>query len=373
MTVFKYFIRISLKYKWSILAYVVIFFMLTIINGSNPAQGPASFTDIKLNISIIDQSNSSLSKSLKGYLVERNNIVYPPKDEVDGKELIFLEIADAIIVIPEDFEERVVNKEKAVEVYRDERKIGSFQIQHQINKFISFVNATYENGELDLNAVNLALKEKANVEIVGTNNGNEKVKEWFFYYFNFTAYVIIAIYIAVIGMVMTDFTEDSIESRRRVSSKKNFKFNKEIYLGQFVLSAIITSIFILGSIIFRGKYIGEVQFSKYVINTIVFSFTILSLTFLVNNITNNRFAKNGISTVLSLGTSFISGVMIPHELLGEKVVTISKFFPTYYFVRINRTDITSLLDVKYEILMQLLFAMAFFLMGLYFSKTKQRV
>ena len=373
MTVFKYFIRISLKYKWSILAYVVIFFMLTIINGSSPAQGPASFTDTKLNISIIDHSNSSLSKSLKGYLVERNNIVYPPKDQEDGKELIFLEIADAIIVIPEDFEERVLNKEKAIEVYRDERKIESFQIQHQINKFISFVNATNENGEFDLNAVNLALKEKANVEIVGTNNGNEKIKEWFFYYFNFTAYVIIAIYIAVIGMVMTDFTEDNIESRRKVSSKKSFQFNKEIYLGQFILAAIITSIFILGSLVFRGKYIGEVQFSKYVVNTIVFSFTILSLTFLVNNITNNRFVKNGVSTVLSLGTSFISGVMIPHELLGENVVTISKFFPTYYFVKINRTEITTFLDVKYEILMQLLFALAFLLMGLYFSRVKQRV
>ena len=185
-----------------------------------------------------------------------------------------MEIADAIIVIPEDFEERVVNKEKAVEVYRDERKIESFQIQHQINKFISFVNATYENGELDLNAVNLALKEKANVEIVGTNNGNEKVKEWFFYYFNFTAYVIIAIYIAVIGMVMTDFTEDSIESRRRVSSKKNFKFNKEIYLGNLYSSHnnfITRQYYLQGNILRSSIY-------KYN-NTIVFSFTILSLTF----------------------------------------------------------------------------------------------
>lgn len=126
MTVFKYFIRISLKYKWSIISYIAIFFILTIINGSNPSQGPTSFTDTKLNISIIDHSNTTLSQGLKDYLAESNNIVEPPIDEEDGKELIFLEIADAIIVIPEDFEEKVINKEKAIEVYRDDRKIEFF-------------------------------------------------------------------------------------------------------------------------------------------------------------------------------------------------------------------------------------------------------
>lgn len=372
MTVYKYFLRISLKYKWAMIAYVTLFFVLSIINSTSRPQSPSSFKETKLDISIIDNSNSNLSRSLIDYLAAKNNIVDPPKDLEDGRELVFLGAADAIIVIPEDFEEKVINKEKAIEVYRDDRKIESYQIQHQINKFLSFVNASRENGEFDLEAVNLALKEKANVKMLESKKTNESINEWFYYYFNFTSYVIIAIYITVIGMVMTDFSEANIESRRRVSSKKNIQFNKEIYLGQFTLAAIITSIFILGSIIFRGKYIGEVQFSKYVVNTIIFSFTILSLTFLINTITNNRFVKNGISTVLSLGTSFISGVMIPQELLGEKVVTISKFFPTYYYVRINRTHIRSFLDVKYEILMQLLFALAFLLMGLYFSRIKQR-
>lgn len=372
MTVFKYFLRISLKYKWAMAIYVSIFFMLVLINISSLSQGSTLFKETKLDVSIIDYSNSKLSQSLVNYLADKNNIIEPPKDEEDGKELIFLEIADAVIIIPEDFEEKVINKEKAIEIYKDDRKMESYQIQHQINKFISFVNATNENGEFDLSSVNLALKEKANVKILETKNGNERIKKWFNYYFNFTSYVIIAIYIAVIGMVMTDFSEANIEIRQKASSKKNIEFNKEIYLGQLTLAAIITAIFILGSIILRGKYIGEVQFSKYVINTVIFSFTILSLTFLINNVTNNRFVKNGISTVLSLGTSFISGVLIPQEMLGEKVVAISKFFPTYYFVKINGTDINSILDVKYEILMQLLFALAFLLIGLYFSKIKQR-
>lgn len=79
------------------------------------------------------------------------------------------------------------------------------------------------------------------------------------------------------------------------------------------------------------------------------------------------------STVLSLGTSFISGVMVPQQFLGKKVLTIAKFFPTYYFVRINDMQASSFLDIRYEIFMQVLFAIAFLFMGLYFSKTAQKV
>lgn len=64
--------------------------------------------------------------------------------------------------------------------------------------------------------------------------------------------------------------------------------------------------------------------------------------------------------------------MVPQQFIGEKVLNIAKFFPTYYFVRINEMDISSFLDVKYEIFMQILFAVIFLLFGIYFSKVRQK-
>lgn len=374
MTVYKYFIKIALKNKGVILSYTIIFFILSIINGNTNAQKETSFMETKLDIGIVDNSGSELSKSLIEYLGKKNNIIDTISDEKYIKEQIFLEVVDAVIIIPKDFEEKVINKERAIELYKDDRKIESYQIQNQINKFISFTNATYEDGKFDLSSVSTALDEgiKVNLLKVDNNDINQKANTWFKFYFNFTSYIIMAIYIAVIGFVMTDFINKEVENRRKISSIKFLKFNREIYLGQLTIASFITLVFILGSIVLKGKYIGEVDFSKYVINTIVFSFSALCLVFLINNITNNKFIISGISTVLSLGTSFISGVMVPQQLLGEKVLTIAKFFPTYYFVKINETNISSFLDVKYEIFMQLLFAMAFLLMGLYFSKVKQK-
>ena len=171
---------------------------------------------------------------------------------------------------------------------------------------------------------------------------------------------------------MTDFKDEYIQSRTKISSKKFLQFNKEMYLGQLVIASMITLIFILGSIALKGKYIGEVNFGKYVLNIVVFSFSALCLTFLINNVTRNKFVINALSTVLSLGTSFISGVMVPQQYLSEKVLTIAKFFPTYYFVRINEMTVNSFSDMRFGISMQLLFAVVFLLMGLYFSKTAQK-
>lgn len=212
------------------------------------------------------------------------------------------------------------------------------------------------------------------VKLIESNSktSNQSVNRWFRFYYNFTGYVTIAVYIGIIGLVMADFSDENIEKRRKISSIGFIKFNKELYLGQLTLAACISLFFILGSVIFKGKYIGEINFPKYCINLIVFSFSILCVTFLINNITKNKFIINGLSTVLSLGTAFISGVMVPQQLLGEKVLAIAKFFPTYYFVKINEMDINTFLDVKYEILMQLLFAVAFLLMGLYFTKVRQK-
>ncbi|MDR7857372.1 ABC transporter permease [Tissierella sp.] len=375
MTVYKYFIKVALKNRGIILSYIIIFFILSILNGSSSAQRETDFTETKLDIAIVNNSDSELSKELVDYLGKKNNIIDTKSDEKYMKEQIFLQIADVIVIIPEDFYEKAINKEESIKIYRDDRNIGSYQIENQISKFLSFANASYENGEYNLSNVNIALEEGIEVELVNTDNNdvNQKANTWFKFYFNFTAYITMGLYISVIGLVMTEFTDKNVDTRRKISSIRFLKFNKEMYLGQLTIASLITLIFILGSIALKGKYIPEVDFLKYVVNLGVFSLSILCLTFLINNITSDKFIITGLSTVLGLGTSFISGVMVPQEFLGEKVLTIAKFFPTYYFVRINETNINSFVDVKYELFIQLLFAMAFLLIGLYFSKARQKV
>jgi len=373
MTVYKYFIKVALKNKGFILSYIIIFFILSIINGSTNVQRESSFIESRPDIGIIDYSETQLSKGLAEYLGKKNNIVPMVDDEIYIKEQVFLQLVDAVVIIPNDLESKVINRKSELLIYNDYRNISSYKVENQINKYLAFAVASYENGEFDIERVGSALEKSVHVDLMVTENGiNERVNNWFKFYFNFTSYIILALYISVIGFVMIEFNEVQVENRRKISSIRFLDFNGQMYLGQLSMAAFISAIFILGSIVLKGKYIGEVNFAKYAINLTVFSIAALCLVFLVNNITNNRFVISAISTVLSLGLSFISGVMVPQEFLGEKVLSIAKFFPIYYFVKINETEIASILEVKYDILIQLLFAGIFLIMGLYLSRVKQR-
>ncbi|MFA5577285.1 MAG: hypothetical protein WC983_08450, partial [Tissierellaceae bacterium] len=76
---------------------------------------------------------------------------------------------------------------------------------------------------------------------------------------------------------MIEFNEAQVEDRRKVSSIKFLKFNRQVYLGQLTMAVFISAVFILGSIVLKGKYIGEVNFAKYAINLMVFSLAALCL------------------------------------------------------------------------------------------------
>ena len=373
MTVYKYFLKSALKQKWIILAYAGIFFLLSIISLPGEDKSKVTFIQKSLDIAIVDKSKSELSGSLIDYL-DSNNYVTTDEEDIERlTELLFLEVLEAVVIIPRDFEEKVIERGEAIELIRDERRMESFQVANEINKFLSFANATYTKEGFDSKKVADVLKEEANVEILAQDNykRNNGVNAWFKNYFNFTGYVIIAIYVSVIGLVMLEFNDKNIEDRMKVSSKKFLKFNSEIYLGQVTLAIIITAMFIFGSILVKGSAIPEVQFLKYIVNIFVFSFSILGFTFLVNNVTRSRFIISAISTVASLGTALISGIMVSQEFLGENVVRIARFFPTYYFVRANEANISSFWDIRYELLIQVLFGVSFILMGLYFSKVKR--
>ena len=373
MTVYKYFIKIAMRHKWIIISYTAIFLLLSIINSSNTETEEDIFMESRFNIGIIDKSNNSLSRELLDYLRKDNNIYDIENDKESYiKEQIFIEKIDLAILIPANFEERFKKKEKSLEIIGDDRKMQSFKIENDINKFLVFLNASHLNNKLHMEKVKQALSEETRVEVLNTldSSQSDNINTWFKNYFNFTGYVIIAIYIAVIGIVMTELNNKAIKDRISISPKRFISFNAQVYLGQATLTALITLFFIWGSILLKGKYLSDIFFLKYIVNIYLFSFAILCLTFLISNLTTNKFVINVASTALSLGTSFISGVFVPQELLGENVLNISKFFPTYYFIKINETKISSLFDIKYEIFMQVLFSVTFLLIGLYFSKTK---
>ena len=137
------------------------------------------------------------------------------------------------------------------------------------------------------------------------------------------------------------------------------------------MAIMILGIFLIGIVIYKGEYIYQIPMMKYIINAGAFSFSLLGLSFLISSFAKSSFGIDSMSNLISLGMGFISGVFVPPYLLSEGTLNIAKFFPAYYYVKGVFEPTFSISDIKYELIIQMLFGVAYFIIGLYFAKIKR--
>ena len=82
-----------------------------------------------------------------------------------------------------------------------------------------------------------------------------------------------------------------------------------------------------------GVYTGMAWLA--VLNSLVFSIMATMLTLLVSNIVTNEQTISIITQIISLGMSFICGVFVPLDMLGEGVLKVAKFLPAYWYEKAN--------------------------------------
>jgi ABC-2 type transport system permease protein len=83
------------------------------------------------------------------------------------------------------------------------------------------------------------------------------------------------------------------------------------------------------------------------LNSFIFNFAVLSISFLLGNVVKSKGAMSAAANVVALGTSFISGVMVPQEFLGSTVLKIASFTPNYWYVKSNNI-ITNMANINME-------------------------
>ena len=114
----------------------------------------------------------------------------------------------------------------------------------------------------------------------------------------------------------------------------------------------------------------------YCLNMLSFLVVSLGLVFLLGQTVKKQEALSMISNVVALGMSFLGGIFVPLELLGDGIVKVAHFLPSYWYI--TAADFAdkykageSLEQFFIKLLVQLLFGVALFSIGLAYSKVKQ--
>ena len=334
MNIFKNYFKIVRNHKFSVLLYTIIFLSISIFFlNSNSSNTDADYSEVKNNVYIEDRSNSQISKALVDYIGKREKIVSDlDKENLDDE--LFYRTIDAIIIIPEDFENT-----KEIAYKSSPQSMYSFLVKQRVNEFIDKFDKYSKNGySLDeaIEYANSDLDKTIKVQKINDlkqSNGDESASR---FYFNFVSYPLLSQILLVVTLVMSSYYKETVNKRQRVSPVSEKRTNLILTLGHLVFGIIFWILYLIICIVLVKDFEFNQVFLLAAINSFVFMISAVTLSMLVGKLFQDSNSLSVVINVLVLGSSFLSGVFVPMEFLGESTLKLARIFPNYYYVLNNR-------------------------------------
>lgn len=381
MQVFKCFFKIVRSKKLSMSIYAGIFFALTILFSSFGKNSDTGFQTTKINVGIVDHDKSTVSKALKTFLSNEQNV----KDIKDEKKTmqneLFYRNAEYILILPKGFGESLLseNKKAQIENVKVPGSTSGYMIDQQVNKFTKMVRSYLASGFSEQQAVERAentLRSSAKVDLMGSKKAGEQSNTA--YYFQYLAYIFIVLITVAVSPVFMVFYKKDIRRRNQCSAATERSRNLQLALGTLTASVGCWLVFMLLAMAMYRNEIFQSNLLLFMLNSVMFIGVSAGISFLAGLLVTNDDALQGVINVVSLGSAFLGGVFVPLEFMSKQVLTVSRFLPTYWYIRSNKLiDQLDVLDMSHiwpamqGILIQAGFALALFAAAMLVSKQKR--
>lgn len=396
MTVFKTFLKVLNKCKFSVILNTVI---LLIFAGANmtTSDNQISFEATKPKILIVNQDeNIGVTKNLTKYLEDNCELVEIKDDEDARNDALFYRDVSYIIYIPENYRQEVLKGNVPEIEIKSTGDYSSSYAEMLLTRYVKVQNIyvgemtkkksytddiilTEEQLEEQIvERINQTISNQTQVEMTSKLDTTGLSKATFYY--NFANYTLLAGAILVICLVLSSFQEDRIRKRTIVSSMKYQKHNRILLLGNGLFALVLWLFYVLISFFVVGNVMFSMQGLIYIINSFVFTICALTIAVLVGNIFNNKNAMNGIVNVIALGSSFLCGAFVPVEWLPDAVLKIAHCLPSYWYIQSNELvktmeefNMETLKPIMINMGVVLLFSMGFVIVTNLIARKKRKI
>lgn len=348
MTVFKTYIKVLLSSKFTVILYTVMLIIFGILNMETKEVG-TDFTSTKPDILIINNDeNVGITKSLIEYISNNSNIKEIENEEDKIADALFYRDVNYIIYIPKNFRKDFLKRTNPNIEIKTTEDYPSQVANNLLSKYIE-VAKTYRshinNEEEYIEKIEETLKTNTEVEIASSLDNNSLTKAKTF--FNFSNYTMLSGSIFIICLIMTVFNNETIRKRTIISSTNYKKLNRKLILSNSIFAFTLCIIYIIISFILVGDTMISSHGLLYIINLFVFTITVITISFLIGKLTNNKEAISGIVNVIALGSSFLCGSFVPIEYLPNFVTKIAHILPSYWYIKTNE-EISVLENITIE-------------------------
>ncbi len=381
MQLFKVFFKIINKNKGQLIMYTVIYFSLALLMSNvMKEQAEEEFSGVSLDIALENKDQGMLGNALEEYLGERHNIKKMPEGKAALQDAIYYEEIDYVLAIPEGCSEKFAanERENLLEGTVVPGSSSSYLAEQELECFLKTADMYLCAGFGLEDAVRFTIEdmeEKGTVEFLNKGDGQSLSKG--FYFFQFIPYVFLTMMILGVGVVLKTFQNKELSARNKCSAVPYLQQSFQIFLGSLVYMLAVYLVFMVMAGCNTGDYMFTPQGILSAVNALLFAVCALCVSWFAAQFAPNTAVLNAISNVFGLGFSFLGGVFVSLDLMGESAQKIAKFVPSYWYVIANQ-DIQKVAEfpdagtVYKSYLMVLMFALAFFAAGLLAYRMKER-
>lgn len=268
---------------------------------------------------------------------------------------MFFGSVDYIVRVPKGFTAEFLNgKDVQLQKTAIPDSANSYYMDSMIDNYLNTAK-TYSDNIKNLSQAEIVsyvdndLSQTTQVDLSNFNEQNSNAASCA-YYFNFLAYALFAVLILGVCVVMMVFTDTNLKMRNLCSPLKLKNMNMQMVLGNISFALISWFLLIIASFIMYGSYMFTANALLLLLNSLVFTFAALSVSYLIGNVIKSRGAMSAAANVVALGSSFLCGVFVPQYLLGKTVLNIASFTPTYWYVK-NNNNIVNIVNFNMHNLM----------------------
>ncbi len=341
MQVFKAFFIILKRGLVSTLIFFTIFLALALLlSGNGKKQTEVVYNDAKVKVAVFDRDNTVLSRSLYEYLDKTQELVTIKDDKDSISDELFYRNVEYVLIIKEGFEENIKSGdfEDVVENVKVPDSVSGTLLDDKINQYLSALSAYTSGGFSAGEAASKALDTAditAKVTLLKVE-GKETEKSRAFFYYTFIPYVLICMMISTLGSILLTFRKKDLSWRIKCSALSESGRNAALISASLLFGLVCWAVFIVLSLFIYQKDMTGIKGVLFILNSLVFLFIAMSLTYLMSFVVKTTNALDMVSNIIGLGMSFLGGVFVPLEYMSSSVLRFSKFLPTYWYVLTNQ-------------------------------------
>lgn len=327
--------RIGVAMIW-----VVIFLIISFTVANNADVGKLKFESTKMDICVFDEDNTEASKALTKFLGKKHNIVTVENDKDHILDALYYGRADYIMTIKSGYEQKLAagDIEELFTSYHVHDSYEATLAENLTNEYVGTVNAYLIGGEemsSALTKTEKALSQEVKVTTETFDKGKESggADERFFY-FQYLPYVFISVMIVALCPVLLKLNKKEIRHRTNCSCITARSQSAQIILGSTVFVLAVWLIFVTaGAVMFGVMFTGRMWYA--VLNSFIFIVISAGIAILISAFSPAENVVNVIANILGLGMSFLCGVFVDQNLLGDGVLNAARFLPAFWYVKAN--------------------------------------